>query len=82
MKDNVLIGEMFSDLELQWFRGGVQVVDVVNVVTEENIVDDAPTSRSDDYFNGADVGFFDDSPDVYVHVPYVGDDPTYDDIPF
>lgn len=47
MEDNVLIGEMFSDTELQWFRGGPRVTEVVHLVTEEDIVceEDTPTDR-------------------------------------
>jgi hypothetical protein len=133
----------FTDMELQWFHGTHNVVEVLNLITESDIVSEvdkeitlSPTaylsaltllgqtwaakwgchrqppmlcgevfacptcgqadyneghcedctysvdSRSDDYHNGADVGFYDDSPDTYVHVPNVSDDPTYDDIPF
>jgi hypothetical protein len=28
----------FTDLDLQWFQGGVPVTDVINLVTEEDIV--------------------------------------------
>lgn len=31
-------GSEYTDLDLQWFRGGVQVVEVVHLVTEEDIV--------------------------------------------
>ena len=28
----------FTDLELQWFRGGIRVTGVINLVTEDDIV--------------------------------------------
>lgn len=31
-------GSTFTDLELQWFRGGIRVTDVINLVTEAQIV--------------------------------------------
>ncbi len=39
--------DTFTDTELQWFRGGVQVVEVVHLVTEDDIVseEDTPTDR-------------------------------------
>jgi hypothetical protein len=77
----------FTDFDLQWFRGGIRVTDVINLVTEDDIVSDVliiptppqPTlpvvSRSDDYYNGADCGFFDDS---HLHGGCEWDEPTLD----
>lgn len=33
----------FTDMELQWFRGGVKVTDVINLVTNEDIVGETTT---------------------------------------
>lgn len=45
MKDNVLIGEMFSDTELQWFRGGPRVTEVTHLATEDDIVGEESTDE-------------------------------------
>lgn len=39
----VAAGEEFSDMELQWFLGFPKVVDVVNVITEDDIVGEVHT---------------------------------------
>jgi hypothetical protein len=65
---------LFTDMEVQWFACGTYSHTPVHIITDADIissVSDRPTptdtvvSRSDDYYNGADVGFYDDSPDTY-----------------
>jgi hypothetical protein len=35
----------FTDLELQWFRGGVKVTEVIHVITEDDIVSETLTGE-------------------------------------